>query len=58
VKLLPTRDTNGFRRQIVALAPSGALVSLHNGDGRAMWRTFLGRIVASLPGGSQPGYTE
>jgi hypothetical protein len=26
VKLLPTRDTNGFRRQIVALAPSGALV--------------------------------
>jgi hypothetical protein len=42
VKLLPTRDANGFRRQIVALAPSGALVSLHNGDGRVMWRRFLG----------------
>ena len=42
VKLLPTRDANGFRRQIVALAPNGALVSLHNGDGRIMWRRFLG----------------
>ena len=41
-KLLPTRDVNGFRRQIIALAPNGALVSLHNGDGRALWRRFLG----------------
>jgi len=42
IKLLPTRDTNGFRRQIVALAPNGALISLHNGDGRVMWRRALG----------------
>ena len=42
IKLLPTRDTNGFRRQIIALAPNGALISLHNGDGRVMWRRALG----------------
>ena len=41
-KLLPTRDANGFRRQIVTLSPAGALVSLHNGDGRVLWRNFLG----------------
>lgn len=41
-KLLPTRDANGFRRQIVALSPAGALTSLHNGDGRVLWRNFLG----------------
>ena len=41
-KLLPTRDANGFRRQILFLSPDGALVSLHNGDGRQLWRTFLG----------------
>ena len=49
VKLLPTRDTNGFRRQIIALAPSGALVSLHNGDGRKMWRRFLGGMGDDVP---------
>jgi hypothetical protein len=41
-KLLPTRDGNGFRRQIVLLSPDGVLASLHNGDGRTLWRTFLG----------------
>ena len=41
-KLLPTRDANGFRRQIIALSPAGALTSLHNGDGRVLWRNFLG----------------
>ena len=41
-KLLPTRDANGFRRQILFLSPDGALTSLHNGDGRQLWRTFLG----------------
>ena len=29
-KLLPTRDANGFRRQIIALAPCGTLLALHN----------------------------
>ena len=41
-KLLPTRDANGFRRQILFLSPDGALTSLHNGEGRQLWRTFLG----------------
>ena len=41
-KLLPTRDANGFRRQILFLSPDGALSSVHNGDGRMLWRTFLG----------------
>ena len=41
-KLLPTRDANGFRRQILFLSPDGALTSLHDGDGRQLWRTFLG----------------
>jgi|TARA_B110000240_G_scaffold52106_1_gene59619 hypothetical protein len=41
-KLLPTRDANGFRAQILFLSPDGSLVSLHNGDGRMLWRLFLG----------------
>lgn len=44
-KLSPTRDVNGFRKSILTLSPRGALVALHNGDGRELWRRFLGSMT-------------
>ena len=41
-KLSP-RDVNGFRKSILTLSPRGALVALHNGDGRELWRRFSDR---------------
>ena len=54
-KLLPTRDLKGLRQQIIALAPSGAITSLHNGDGRVLWRRFLGGGTA---GGGEYSYAS
>ena len=44
-KLSPTRDVNGFRKSILTLSPRGALVALHNGDGRELWRRFFGSMT-------------
>lgn len=38
----PYADHNGFRRSIITLSSRGALVSMHNGDGRTLWRHYLG----------------
>jgi|MDSX01.1.fsa_nt_gb hypothetical protein len=41
-KLLAKRDANGFRKSILTLSERGAIVALHNGDGRTLWRQYLG----------------
>lgn len=33
----PTRDADGFRRQVLVMGSSGTLGSLHTGDGRVLW---------------------
>lgn len=43
-KLLAKRDANGFRRSILMLSKRGALVALHNGDGRTLWKRFFGFV--------------
>ncbi|PRW59755.1 ER membrane complex subunit 1 [Chlorella sorokiniana] len=42
-KLRPSRDADGFRKQVVALTQSGKVLALHNGDGRLLWSLDLGR---------------
>lgn len=44
-KLRPSRDPDGFRKQIVALTSSGKVVALHNGDGRLLWSLDFGRAA-------------
>ena len=41
-KLLAKRDANGFRKSILMLSERGSIVALHNGDGRTLWRQYLG----------------
>lgn len=36
-RLMPTRDTNGFRKLLVVLSRAGKLSGLHSGDGHVMW---------------------
>ena len=36
------KDHNGFRRSIIALSARGGVIAMHNGDGRALWRQYLG----------------
>jgi len=33
----PTRDADGFRRQVLVMGSSGTMGSLHTGDGRLLW---------------------
>eukprot|EP00884_Botryococcus_braunii_P012429 jgi/Botrbrau1/21187/Bobra.0061s0078.1 len=46
-RLLPYRDSNGFRRLIVVSTASGKVYGLHSGDGRVLWSL-------SFPPASQP----
>lgn len=36
-RLRPTRDPDGFRKQLLVLTRGGRLAALHNGDGRLLW---------------------
>ena len=42
-RLRPTRDPDGFRRQIIVLTNVGKVASLHSGDGRILWEVDFGR---------------
>lgn len=42
-RLRPTRDPDGFRRQIIVLTGTGKVASLHTGDGRLLWSTDFGQ---------------
>ena len=51
---LPIADRNGFRKLIVLSLQTGAVVALHNGDGRWVWAwEACGEPVLVLPGGCQ-----
>lgn len=41
-KLRPTRDPDGFRKQLVVLTSRGKVLALHNGDGRVLWSLDFG----------------
>lgn len=41
-KLRPTRDPDGFRKQLVVLTAGGKVLALHNGDGRLLWSLDFG----------------
>eukprot|EP00887_Chlorella_sp_A99_P006353 scaffold3.g6353.t1 len=41
-RLRPTRDPDGFRKQIVVLTRGGVVAALHNGDGRLLWTLDFG----------------
>ena len=46
--LRPTRDPDGFRRQIIVATSFGKIVSLHCGDGRILWEWYVGDFSGSL----------
>ncbi|KAL4426508.1 hypothetical protein ABPG77_008366 [Micractinium sp. CCAP 211/92] len=41
-RLRPTRDPDGFRKQLVVLTAGGKVLALHNGDGRPLWSLDFG----------------
>ncbi|KAL4458516.1 hypothetical protein ABPG75_013381 [Micractinium tetrahymenae] len=41
-KLRPTRDPDGFRKQLVVLTAGGKVLALHNGDSRLLWSLDFG----------------
>ena len=46
--LRPTRDADGFRRQLLVLGVGGTLTSLHTGDGRVLWSLQLSTTPSKL----------
>jgi hypothetical protein len=45
-RLRPTRDPDGFRRQLVVTTASGKVLALHTGDGRVLWSLDFGAAAA------------
>lgn len=45
-RLRPTRDADGFRRQIIVSTAAGKVAGLHTGDGRILWSVDFGRSAA------------
>ena len=41
-RLRPTRDPDGFRKQLLVATAYGKVMSLHTGDGRVLWSIDLG----------------
>ena len=41
-RLRPTRDPDGFRRQLILATAAGKIVALHTGDGRVLWSLDFG----------------
>lgn len=41
-RLRPTRDPDGFRKQLLVTTAAGKVASLHTGDGRVMWSLDFG----------------
>ncbi len=41
-RLRPTRDPDGFRRQLVVTTAPGKVLALHTGDGRVLWSLDFG----------------
>ena len=49
-RLRPTRDPDGFRKQVVVLTAGGKVAALHNGDGRLLWAAdFGGGAAGAVP---------
>lgn len=46
-RLRPTRDPDGFRRQLVVATAAGKVLSLHTGDGRVLWSLDFGPDAAA-----------
>jgi hypothetical protein len=45
-RLRPTRDPDGFRRQLLVATAAGKVASLHTGDGRVLWEVDFGAGAA------------
>ncbi|KAG7669833.1 hypothetical protein Ndes2437B_g06022 [Nannochloris sp. 'desiccata'] len=45
-RLRPTRDPDGFRRQLVVTTATGKVLALHTGDGRVLWSLDFGAAAA------------
>jgi len=45
-RLRPTRDPDGFRRQLVVTTATGKVLALHTGDGRVLWSLDFGATAA------------
>jgi hypothetical protein len=45
-RLRPTRDPDGFRRQLIVTTATGKVLALHTGDGRVLWSLDFGATAA------------
>jgi ER membrane protein complex subunit 1 len=47
-RLRPTRDPDGFRKQIIVATGVGKIASLHTGDGHPLWEVDFGPQTVSM----------